>query len=98
MQQTTKPKHLKRKINQTLKLHIVEEAGELNEINKPIRDIEAHFARYPPAMPYESCHGWDVSIFETDMDRLHKTMEHGTDKVVDPGLSQTRPDPTNQQG
>ncbi|KKY39799.1 hypothetical protein UCDDA912_g00114 [Diaporthe ampelina] len=71
MRRTTDAWYLKRKTNNTLRSHIVQEAAELNELNTKISQLEGCLAVEPPAVPYQSRHGFDVTtIFETDQAQL----------------------------
>lgn len=71
---TTEVSYLKRKTADTLLKHIEKEGNELNELNTMILDIEDWFAQHPPAVPYQSCHGLDVTlVFETDPAQLPGT-------------------------
>lgn len=58
---------LKRKTEGTLRLHIEQEAKELNELNTQIRRVECFLVMEARAVDYRSRHGFDVhTIFETN--------------------------------
>jgi hypothetical protein len=57
--------YLKGKTPEVLRIHVVQEAQELNELNKRIRDLEACIAADPPSGGYTSVHGFDVNTLYT---------------------------------
>lgn len=68
---TTDFNYIRRKRMEVLKQHILQEAAELNELNRRIRWSECFLFCSFPAIEYTSRHGLDVyTVFQTNPDRL----------------------------
>ncbi|KAG6358397.1 hypothetical protein INS49_014281 [Diaporthe citri] len=68
---TTEFNYLKRKTEGTLKLHIVQEAKQLNELNTKIRRVECLLNLDARVPYYQSRHGFDThTVFQTDQAQL----------------------------